>query len=313
MSHVHTIDDSHDVAGGDRATRRLGWVLALSVGYAVAEVVGGWLSNSLALLADAGHMLGDVMALTLALLAAWSARRPADTSRTYGYQRVEILAALFNGVALIVVALMILREAWGRVGTPPEVDFRMMGGVAFGGLLVNLVAVRLLGGHQHGLNMRAAYLHVLGDLLGSIGALVAAGLIAAFGWKLADPVASAVIATIIVVSAVRLVLASVNVLLEGAPAHLDTDEVGRCLAEVAGVGGVHDLHVWSLGGDLPLLTAHLVLDHSVSPDRVLRAASQALAERFAITHATLQVEPPDFNIVEGLSSGEAAADSPDGR
>lgn len=311
MSHSHATHAVDDPAGRNRATRRLGWVLGLTVGYAGAEIVGGWLSNSLALLADAGHMVGDIMALTLALLAAWSARRPPDTSRTYGYQRVEILAALFNGVALIVIALLILREAWQRFNTPPDVEVRLMAAVAFGGLLVNLAAVRLLGGHQHGLNVRAAYLHVLGDLLGSLGALVAAALIALFGWYLADPAASAVIATIIIFSAVRLVLASVNVLLEGAPAHLDTDEVRDCLLGTAGVGGVHDLHLWSLGGDQPLLTAHLVLDHSVPGERVLRAASDALAQRFAITHATLQVEPPDFNILESLTSGEPSDASPE--
>jgi cobalt-zinc-cadmium efflux system protein len=277
-------------------------VLLLTVSFTIAEVIGGLVSNSLALLADAGHMLADIMALTLALLAAWMARRPPDASRTYGYQRVEILAALFNGVALIVIALFILREAWERWSEPPQVAYGLMAIVAFGGLLVNLVAARLLHGHRRGLNIRAAYLHVLGDLLGSLGALSAAGLIAAFGWRWADPLASVVIAAIIVFSAVRLVLDAVNVLLEGAPGHLDSGDVRRCLLTTRGVCEVHDLHLWSLGGDRPLLTAHLVLDHSRPAADVLREATVALRERYGITHATLQTEPPDFNIIQSLSA-----------
>jgi len=302
LGHGHHRHHHGAATRGARATRRLGWVLALTALYAVAEVIGGWLSNSLALLADAGHMLTDIMALALALLAAWAARRPPDANRTYGYQRAEILAALANGVALIVIALFILKEAWSRFAQPPQVGFRLMAAVALGGLLVNVAGLLILGGHRHGLNVRAAYLHVLGDLLGSVGALVAAGLIALFGWQLADPVASVVIGAIIVVSAVRLVLASVNVLLEGVPAHLDLREVGDCLAAVPGVGEVHDLHLWSLGGETPLLTAHLVLDHTVPADGVLRAATRVLAERFEISHSTLQVEPTDFNIVQRLES-----------
>lgn len=300
MSHSHP---PHRHAPAGAATRRLGWVLALTAAYAVAELVGGWLSGSLALLADAGHMLGDIMALSLALLAAWTARRPPDASRTYGYQRVEILAALVNSVALIVIALVIFLEAWRRLFDPPDVDFRLMGGVAVGGLVINLIAARLLGGDQHGLNMRAAYLHVLGDLLGSLGALVAAGLMAFKGWYLADPVVSGVIGAIIIFSAVRLLLDSVHVLLEGAPAGLRTPEVRECLLGIPGVCDVHDLHVWSLGGESPLLTAHLVLDHTRPATEVLRNATDALRERFACTHSTLQVEPPDFNVIESLTGG----------
>lgn len=289
-----------------RASRRMALVLGLTVLYALAELVGGWLSNSLALLADAGHMLGDILALSLALLAAWSAQKPPDTSRTYGYQRTEILAALINGVALIVIALFIFLEAWERFRSPPEVGFGLMAAVAAGGLLVNLIGAWVLGGHHHGLNVRAAYLHILGDLLGSIGVLVAAGLIAAFGWTLADPVISAVIGCIIIFSAVRVVLVAVNVLMEGVPSHIEFREVRESLAATPGVEGVHDLHLWSLaGGETPLLTAHLVLDHSVPPETVLRQATRSLQERFGITHTTLQIEPRDFNIVQQLSGDDA--------
>jgi cobalt-zinc-cadmium efflux system protein len=277
------------------AGRRLIWVLGLTAVYAVVEFVGGWWTHSLALLADAGHMLIDVLALTLAVLAAWSARRPPDRHRTYGYQRVEILTALLNGVVLLVIALLIFREAWIRWAHPPEIDPRAMAWIAAGGLAVNVLGAFLLHGQRQGMNVRAAYLHVLGDLLGSIGTLVAAALVG-LGWLKADPAVSALIGAIIVFGAVRLVLDSVHVLLEGAPPHLDAAEVRSLLAEVRGVAGVHDLHLWSLCGEHPLLTAHLVLDHSLAGDEVLRRATAALRERFGIDHVTLQLEPVDFNV-----------------
>ncbi len=285
------------------ASRRLGLVLTITAVYALAEVIGGWLANSLALLADAGHMLTDIMALTLALVAAWSAQRPPDATRTYGYQRVEILAALFNGVVLIVIAVFIMLEAWERLGAPPAVNYGLMAGIAAGGLVVNVAGAWILGGHRHGLNVRAAYLHVLGDLLGSLGVLLAAAGIGFLGWWWADPLVSVVIGVIIIVSAVRLVLESVHVLMEGSPAHLDPEEVRGRLSGLAGVCEVHDLHLWSLGGDNPLLTAHLVLDHSRDGSSVLREATELLRRKFGIRHATLQVEPPDFNIVDRLSGG----------
>jgi cobalt-zinc-cadmium efflux system protein len=275
-------------------------VLGVTAAFAVAELVGGWLANSLALLADAGHMLTDIMALSLALVAAWTARRPPDPARTYGYKRVEILAALFNGLALIVIALFIFIEAWERMGQPPEVDFVLMAAVAAGGLAVNVFGAVLLHRHQDGMNVRAAYLHVLGDLLGSIGTLLAAGAIGFLGWRWADPAVSVVIGGVIVFGAARLVIDAVNVLLEGAPAHLKTEEVRTSLVGVEGVAAVHDLHLWSLGGDAPLLTAHLVLDDSLSPADVLRRATGMLRQRFGIDHATLQLEPPGYDIVQTL-------------
>ncbi len=281
-------------------TRRLAWVLVLTLAYTVAEVAGGILANSLALLADAGHMLTDNMALALALTAVWFSRKPPDPARTYGYQRAEILAALVNGVVLVVVCLFLFWEAWARLLSPPPVDSGLMALVAAGGLGVNVAAVLLLRHAPRGLNVKAASLHVIGDLLGSVGALVAAGLIRLFGWTWADPAASFFIGAIVIASSTRLVLQSVNVLMEGTPEHVDPREVERCLLETAGVADLHDLHVWSLGQGAPLLTAHLVVDHSVPPTLVLREATRALEERFGITHATLQIEPPDYNIVAGV-------------
>lgn len=309
MSHDHEHPGrSHGRADG--SSGRLAFVLAITLAYTGAEIIGGVVANSLALLADAGHMVTDNLALGLALTAAWLSRRPPDSGRTYGYQRVEILAALANGVALVVVCGFIFWEAFQRLAAPPEVRSGLMGLVAAGGLAVNVVAALALRHHRHGLNVRAAFLHVLGDLLGSFGALIAAALIALFGWRWADPVASLLIGVIIVVGSVRLVLESVHVLLEGAPTGIDVDEVRGCLLAAEGVAGVHDLHLWSLGGRAPLLTAHLVVDHSRPAHVVLRRAVDTLHDRFGIEHATLQIEPPDFNIrgiSDGLNSGGAAA------
>lgn len=171
-----------------------------------------------------------------------------------------------------------------------------MAWIAAGGLAVNAVAARLLHRHAQGLNARAAFLHVLGDLLGSVGVLAAAGAVALFGWRWADPLASVVIGVIIIVSSVRVVLESVHVLMEGAPQHLDAEEIRQALAAISGVTDVHDLHLWSLGGRTPLLTAHLVVDHSIRAHDVLRIATAALESRFGIGHVTLQIEPADFNI-----------------
>jgi cobalt-zinc-cadmium efflux system protein len=297
--HIATTDKK---SGADTGTihnvqRRLVWVLALTVAYGVAEVVGGIVSNSLALLADAGHMATDALALGLAVFAGWFARRPPDSGRTFGYQRAEILAALTNGIILVVICGFIFWEALHRIAEPPGVATGIMAWIAAGGLAVNLLSMWLLHGHTHGLNARAAFLHVLGDLLGSVGALVAAALIALFGWQIADPLASLFIGGIIVFSSVRLVLRSVNVLMEGTPAHLDPEEIARLLRALPGVAEVHDLHLWSLGGRAPLLTAHLVVDLTVRAHDVLRAATSELRLVYGIEHVTIQIEPPDFNIV----------------
>lgn len=277
----------------------------MTLAYTVAEVVGGILANSLALLADAGHMLTDSLSLALALFAARFALRPPDPERTYGYQRAEILAALANGVALAVACVWIFWEAVQRLRTPTPVASGLMAFVALGGLAVNVVAAWVLRG-EHDLNVRAAFLHVVGDALGSVGALVAALLIATRGWSWADPLASMVIGVVIVISASRLVLESVNVLMEGTPAHLDPAAIRRCLQEIEGVADVHDLHVWSLSGSRPLLTAHLVTRHGAPPGRVLRSALHDLEVRFGIAHATLQLEPPDFSVVESFAQGPPA-------
>jgi cobalt-zinc-cadmium efflux system protein len=284
------------MADAHATQRRLIWVLVLTLTYTGAEVAGGIASNSLALLADAGHMATDALALGLAVAAGWFARRPPDRGRTFGYQRAEILAALTNGVILVVVCGFIFWEAIQRFSAPPIVATGLMAWIAAGGLAVNLFSAWLLHGHTQGLNARAAFLHVLGDLLGSIGALAAAALIAFFGWRIADPLASIFIGAIIVFGSARLVWGSVHVLMEGAPTHLDPDEIRRRLTSLPGVADVHDLHLWSLGGRVPLLTAHLVVDLTVRADDVLRGATTELRLLYGIEHVTLQIERPDYNI-----------------
>lgn len=309
--HVHAPGSGHEgeLKRRHAAQRRLRIVLALTLAYTLAEIVGGIASNSLALLADAGHMVTDDLALGLAVLAAWFASRPPDRGRTYGYQRAEILAALANGIVLAVVCAFIFWEAMRRFAAPPEIKTALMAWIAAGGLAVNAASAALLHRHAHGLNARAAFLHVIGDFLGSVGVLAASAAIALFGWRWADPVASVVIGVVVVVGSIRVVLESVHVLMEGAPAHLDAEEIRQTLATLSGVTDVHDLHLWSLGGRAPLLSAHLRIEHSARPHDVLRAATAALHERFGIEHVTLQVEPADFNIrslLDPVDKGKAS-------
>jgi len=241
-------------------------------------------------------MLTDVLALAVALYCATASLRPPDLRKTFGYKRVEILGALFNGALLLAIAGSIAVEAWQRWSDPPEINIPLMAGIAAGGLLVNLVAAFLLHGGRANINVRAAYYHVLGDLLGSFGALTAAATIAIFGWHRADTLASVIIAAILVIGAVRLMRDAIHVLLEGAPHHLDSEEICAALADLSGVREVHDMHLWSLGGSEPLLSAHLVVDIEGSNDRILRQATETLRDRFGIDHTTLQIEPADFNI-----------------
>lgn len=256
----------------------------------VAEVVGGLLSGSLALLADAGHMFTDAGALALSLLAMRMAQRPPTPDKTYGYVRLEILAALVNGAMLLVIAVFIVLEAWERLGDPVGVDGPLMLGVAVVGLGVNVVGALLLHGHAHdNLNVRGAYLHVLGDLLGSVGAIVAAVVIVTTGWTLADPLVSVAIAVLILVSSWRLVREATDVLLEAAPRNLDVSEVVEALKGVEGLDDVHDVHVWTLTSGFVALSAHGVIDDPTQHARILGEVQTRMRER-GIGHVTFQLE-----------------------
>jgi cobalt-zinc-cadmium efflux system protein len=257
----------------------------------VAEVAGGLVSGSLALLADAGHMLTDVAALALSLTALRWARRPATPERTYGLVRMEILAALVNGATLLVIVAWVVWEAVARLRSPASVDGEIMLTVAVVGLVVNGVGLKLLHGHHQGsLNARGAYLHVLGDLLGSVGA-VGAGIVVMFtGWQAADPLASIVIAALILVSAARLVREATEILLEAVPAHVDAEDLLAELQEIDGLDDVHDLHIWTLTSGFVALTGHGVLDDPALHAEILAAVRSACASR-GITHVTFQLEP----------------------
>jgi cobalt-zinc-cadmium efflux system protein len=276
---------ARQVSGG-----RLKWVLAITGAFMLAEAIGGVLSGSLALLADAGHMLTDAGSLALSLFAIRMARRPANSEKTFGYVRLEILAALVNGAALLVIAGFIIVEAWQRLRAPVEVQGALMLGIAVVGLVVNVAGALLLRGHAHdNLNVRGAYLHVLGDLLGSIGAIAAGLVILTTGWMAADPIISALIAVLILFSAWRLVREAADVLLEAAPPHIDVEEVVRDLREVDGLDQVQDVHVWTLTSGFVALSAHGVIDDPTEHTRILDEVQRRMNAR-GIEHVTFQIE-----------------------
>ena len=277
--------------------------MLLTIAFMVAEIIGGIWSGSLALLADAGHMFTDAGALALAWSAALIARRPADLDRTYGYHRVQVLAAFVNGLALLVLAVWIIVEGVGRLAHPVEVEPKIMATIAFLGLLVNIVAFLMLKNDSgHNLNVRAALLHVLSDLLGSVAALIAAGGIILFGWVALDPLLSVIVAGLVLSSAWRLVRRSSHILLEGTPHNLDPAHIALSVkAKVADVLDIHHMHLWSLSGEDPLLTLHAVIPSSASADRVLKDIQHVLETDFAITHATIQIEESAHACDCGLS------------
>ena len=270
--------------------RRLGLALGITAAVMVAEAVGGWLAGSLALLADAGHMLADAAALGLALFAARVAQRPATAERSFGLLRFEILAALLNGAVLIVISVGIGVEAWRRLQAPPPVNGGLLLGVASVGLLANVAAVAILHrGHQHSLNQKGAYLHVLGDLLGSIGALAAGVIVLTSGWTLADPLISLLIGALVLVSAWRLVKESTDVLLEATPPHIALGDVHDRIASVPGVDSVHDLHLWTVTSGVVAMSGHLVVRNPTDNQPVLEEV-QGRMRALGINHVTVQME-----------------------
>jgi cobalt-zinc-cadmium efflux system protein len=271
--------------------RRLKLALALSCVYFFAELIGGFLTNSLALLSDAGHMLSDIGALALSLFAFRIAKRPATVSSTFGYHRAEILAALFNGLTLWLIVGVIFAAAYNRFLDPPAVESYGMMVVASVGLLVNIVAGAILyGSHHHNLNLRGAFLHIVSDALGSVGA-IAAGLIMLFtGWYVADPVISILIGLLILHASWNLVKESLSVLMQSVPKGIRLEEVQKCLEEVEGVSKVHDLHVWAVTSDIFTLSAHAVVENGGDFHQVLNGIEDVLKERFNIEHITIQLE-----------------------
>ncbi|MCH2538028.1 MAG: cation diffusion facilitator family transporter [Dehalococcoidia bacterium] len=298
---------AHDNQGlmhshGRAASRRnLTIALGLTVGYMVVELVGGFLANSLSLLADAGHMITDAGAIGLALLAMWIAGRPASIERTFGLHRTEVLAALANALALWLIAGLIFFESYRRFLDVPAVDGRLMLVVGGVGLLVNLAAVAVLRpSAKESLNVEGAFLHVVSDVLGSIAVIGAGLLILTTGWVLADPIFGAVIGLLIVISSARLLWKVLHVLMEGTPAHLDLHGLCQRLERLDGITGVHDIHAWSITTGYDALSAHVTADAAAlnNPGQVLERLRNIASQEFGISHVTIQLEDSEDGCVE---------------
>jgi len=288
--------------------KRLTWAAGLTAGILILEVAGGVLSHSLALLSDAGHMMVDLLALLLSLFAMRFACRPATDRKTFGYYRLEILAALLNGSVLVILSLYLFYEAVRRLIRPQIVDTRLMLGVAGVGLLANLIGIALLSPSRGNLTVRSALLHILGDAFSSVGVILGGVAMQATGWYRADPLLSLIIGVVILGGAFRLMREACDILLEAAPAGIALPEVSRAIASVSEVVGIHDLHVWSLTIGRPALSGHVVVrgDGSlVNTDHILNRIKSVLEERFGICHTTIQLESEAYEEVGEIhGSGE---------
>lgn len=286
--HAHGHDHHHPaIQSGQRA---LLISLVATLLFAVVEVAGGWFSGSLALISDAGHMVSDAFALGLATAASWLARRPPSARHTYGLARAEVIAASLNGLLMLLVIAWICYEAFVRLQNPQPVAGGVVMGIAGIGLAINLFVARTLSHGAHDLNSRAALIHVLGDLLGSVAALVAGAVIYFTGWLPIDPLLSLLVAGLVLASTVRLLREALNVLMEAVPAGLELERVGQAMAAVQGVSGVHDLHIWTLASGTVALSAHVVLSRLEAWPALLKRLQAMLHDEFEIDHVTLQPE-----------------------
>jgi cobalt-zinc-cadmium efflux system protein len=301
--HVHDAEHQRQAHGAGASVRRLAWSLGLTAVVMIAEAVGGLLSGSLSLLSDAGHMLTDAGALALALVAAYLATRPADDKRTFGFRRVEVLAAQINVGALVLLSVWIAWEAIERIGGGGHaIDLRLMAIIATVGLAANVTILRVLG-HEHGLNARSAFLHVVADTVSSVAILLGAGVMALRPelWWI-DPALSVLIAALILWGAVRLILEITDILMESVPRHLDLGEVTRQMESASGVVAVHDLHIWTISSGLYALSAHVVVhtDAMGRNDEILTLVKGGLRRTFGIDHTTLQIESADYAHVDDV-------------
>ncbi len=272
--------------------------LIITAGIMVLEFLGGLFTNSLALLSDAGHMLSDTTSLGLSLFATVLALKPPSPQKTYGFYRFEILAAFFNGVTLFMIAGLIVWEAYGRFFAPPSVNSIYMIAIAVIGLLANLLSALILtkkGNMDKSINLRSAYLHVLGDALGSVGAIIAGLLMYFFSWYTADPIISVIVALLILRSAWGVINESVNILLEGTPPTINWLEVKESLQRIDGVRDVHDLHIWTITSGLDSLSCHLLIEENKNAQTILQEAISSIRDQFQIHHTTIQIEIADFN------------------
>ncbi len=289
----HSHDHHHDhTQGANKKALTISLILIAS--FMIVEVIGGVLTNSLALLSDAGHMLSDAISLAVALAAFKMGEKAADSARTFGYRRFEILAAVFNGVTLIVIAVFIIAEAAGRFVNPPEVATTGMLIIAFLGLIINIVVAKILmsGDTHDNLNMKGALLHVFGDLLGSVAAIVAALSIMFFGWGFMDPLASVIVAILIAVSGFRILRQSLNVLMEGVPENIDVDTIINTINNIEGVEDAHHLHVWSISSGMNALSVHVVVNGTLNvheTQKIIHRIEEQMKHE-NIEHVTVQVE-----------------------
>jgi cobalt-zinc-cadmium efflux system protein len=298
MAHDHSHGVSSSAGAGNKRALALTFVLITT--FMVVEAIGGLLTGSLALLADAGHMLSDSVSLGLASFAVWLAAKPPTPNRSFGYRRAEILAALANGVTLVVISIWIFYEAYRRLQEPPEILGGWMLAVAALGLVVNIAGAFILSRAEgESLNVEGALRHVLADLAGSVGAIVAAGIIILTGWRYADPIISVLIAILVLGSSWKLLRDSVNILLEQAPRGLDAEKVGRKMVGVEGVEEVHDLHLWTITSGFPALAAHVLVGEDEDCHERRRELENVLYREFAIEHTTLQVDHVGDHEAEG--------------
>jgi len=290
-SHTH----HHDHSGRHRApaARGLSVALALTLGFALLEAAGGLWSGSLALLGDAGHMLSDSVALALAALAAWAARRPPSARHSYGFARAEVIAALVNGLLMLAVVIGIVVEAIARLQAPRPISGMTVMAIAAAGLAINILVLFILSRGAMDINTRGALLHVFGDLLGSVAALIAGAVIVFTGWLPIDALLSMLICALILYSTLRLLREALHVLMEGVPLNIDLNDVGRNLAALPGVISVHDLHIWTPASGAPALSAHVVVDELGNWIKTLEAMRALLGSRYGIEHVTLQPETRD--------------------
>jgi cobalt-zinc-cadmium efflux system protein len=294
MGHHHHGHDHHHFEETREGNKKgLTIALSITVGIMLLEFFGGLLTNSLALLSDSGHMLSDASSLLLSLVAIWFASRPPSPNKTYGFYRFEILAALFNGFSLFVIAGFIVWEAFERLFTPPAVASGSMMIIASVGLLANLISAWSLMGKgdvKNNVNLRSAYLHILGDALGSVGALLAGLLMLTFSWYIADPIISVLVALLILKSAWGVMKHSIHILMEGTPITINQQEVKKTLEEIDGVIDVHDLHIWTITSGLDTLTCHILIDNQKEGQVILQQAIDKIKNEFKIEHTTIQVE-----------------------
>ncbi len=295
-SHNHSHDHKHNAN-----KKALSISFVLIAGFMFVEFIGGYLTNSLALISDAGHMLSDAVALGLSLSALIFGAKAATSSKTYGYKRFEILAALLNGIVLVLLSIFIFKEAIDRLSSPPQVIGLGMMIISIIGLIINIIVAYILhskGSTEDNLNVKSAFLHVIGDLLGSVGAIIAAILIMLFGWYIADPIASMIVSVLVLYSGWNVLKDSVNILMEAKPSNIDTQDVINLLRSIDDVESVHDLHIWMITSDFAVMTVHLKVKKEANRDQILEKAKQYITEKFGIQHVTIQIEGKDACLCE---------------